>query len=79
MTTADDICPWPQPDPADFEEGMPWGRGFRRGERVRIRSGPFENFDGIVDAVLLREVRIIVRVFGSVTPVDLGFDEVEKL
>ena len=79
MTIADDIGPWPKPDPGDFEEGMPWGQGFRRGERVRISSGPFENFDGIVDAVLLRKVRIIVRLFGGFIPVDMGFDEVEKV
>jgi transcriptional antiterminator NusG len=58
---------------------MPWGHGFRKGQRVLIRSGPFENFDGIVDEVFLRKVRVIIRLFGSLTPVDMPFDGVERI
>jgi transcription antitermination factor NusG len=74
----DDVGPWPRPDPLD-PDGRFSGHGFVRGDRVRIASGPFEGFDGLVDLILPGKVRVIVRLFGSPTPVDMPFDEVERI
>jgi transcriptional antiterminator NusG len=51
------------------------------GERVKIKEGPFENFDGTVDVVFRGkgQVRVIVTIFGRATPVDLEYWQVEKI
>jgi|SRR5688572_11474818 transcription termination/antitermination protein NusG len=51
------------------------------GERVKIKEGPFENFDGTVDEVFRGkgQVRVIVTIFGRATPVDLEYWQVEKI
>lgn len=54
---------------------------FEPGQRVRVIEGPFNDFDGLVDEVNYErsKVRISVQIFGRDTPVELGFDQVEKL
>ena len=51
------------------------------GERVKIKEGPFENFDGTVDEIFKAkgQVRVIVTIFGRATPVDLEYWQVEKI
>ena len=51
------------------------------GDGVKIKEGPFENFDGTVDEVFPTkgQVRVIVTIFGRATPVDLEYWQVEKL
>jgi transcriptional antiterminator NusG len=55
--------------------------GFVEGESVRIKEGPFENFDGTVDQVSAAKglVRVIVTIFGRPTPVELEYWQVEKV
>lgn len=54
---------------------------FEVGQRVRVIEGPFNDFDGIVDEVNYErsKVRISVQIFGRDTPVELGFNQIEKL
>ena len=47
------------------------------GDGVRINSGVFENYDGVVSEVDLEKSRLKVVVDG--TPVEMNFNEVEKL
>ena len=51
------------------------------GDSVKIKEGPFENFDGSVDEVFpgKGQVRVIVTIFGRATPVDLEYWQVEKI
>ncbi len=51
------------------------------GDGVKIKEGPFENFDGTVDEVFPTkgQVRVVVRIFGRATPVDLEYWQVEKI
>jgi transcriptional antiterminator NusG len=52
-----------------------------RGDRVKIKDGPFENFEGTVEEVT--EARGLVRVnlviFNRQTPVDLEYWQVERI
>lgn len=50
-------------------------------DAVKIKEGPFENFDGIVEEVNPQRgiVRVMVAIFGRSTPVDLEYWQVEKL
>ncbi len=52
-----------------------------RGDTVKITSGPFENFDGVVDEVIPSKgvVRVMVTIFGRSTPVDLEYWQIERL
>ena len=52
---------------------------FREGDAVRIKEGPFENFDGVVEDVIAAKglVRVVVTIFGRPTPVELEYWQVE--
>ncbi len=54
---------------------------FERGDRVRVEDGPFANFHGVVDEVLVEKgkVRVLVSIFGRATPVELDFTQITKL
>lgn len=53
---------------------------FTVGELVRVKEGPFTDFNGTVEEVNYEKnkVRVSVMIFGRATPVELGFAEVEK-
>lgn len=53
---------------------------FEKNENVRIVNGPFSNFTGKIDEVNSERntLRVMVTIFGRSTPVELGFEEVEK-
>jgi transcriptional antiterminator NusG len=53
---------------------------FMVGELVRVKEGPFTDFNGTVEEVNYEKnkVRVSVMIFGRATPVELGFAEVEK-
>ncbi|MCF6147196.1 MAG: transcription termination/antitermination factor NusG [Candidatus Kuenenia sp.] len=54
---------------------------FHEGEKVRIKEGPFENYDGIVEEVLPASgrVKVMLTVFGRATPVELEYWQVESI
>jgi transcriptional antiterminator NusG len=51
------------------------------GELVRIKEGPFTDFNGAVEDVNYdkSKVRVAVTIFGRATPVELDFAQVEKV
>jgi len=50
------------------------------GETVRVVSGPFADFNGVIEAINLDQskVTVLVNIFGRDTPVELGFDDIQK-
>jgi transcriptional antiterminator NusG len=52
-----------------------------RGDRVKIRDGPFENFEGTVEEVIEGRglVKVMLIIFNRPTPVDLEYWQVEPI
>ena len=55
--------------------------GFELGDEVKVTDGPLEGFSGTVDEIDVEKsrVRVVVSMFGRETPVDLEFDQVERI
>lgn len=54
---------------------------FRKGDRVKIKQGPFEDMDAVVEDVNPEKgtLEVSVTIFGRPTPVSLGYWEVEPI
>jgi transcriptional antiterminator NusG len=54
---------------------------FLVGESVRVKEGPFTDFNGSVEDVNYEKskVRVSVTIFGRATPVELDFSQIEKI
>lgn len=54
---------------------------YEKGDKIKVVVGAFEGFEGDVDEVLSDkgQVRIITTIFGRPTPLELSYDEIEKV
>ncbi|MEM8885077.1 MAG: transcription termination/antitermination protein NusG [Planctomycetota bacterium] len=54
---------------------------FKEGDNVKIKEGPFENYDGVITEVDAKKgaVKVIINVFNRPTPVELGYWQVEGI
>lgn len=51
------------------------------GENIRVKTGPFANFEGIVRELLPErgKIRVNISMFGRETPVELEYEQIEKM
>jgi len=54
---------------------------FEKGETVKVIEGPFANFSGVIEEVKpdKAKVQVLVTIFGRTTPIELDFNQVEKI
>ena len=50
------------------------------GESVKVNYGPFSGFSGVIEEVNAekKKLKVMVKIFGRKTPLELGFMQVEK-
>ena len=54
---------------------------FRKGDRIKIKGGSFEGFEGDVEDIDSEKgtVQVMVTIFGRATPLDIEYWQLEKL
>jgi len=54
---------------------------FEKGETVKVIEGPFANFSGVIEEIKPDKgrVQVLVTIFGRTTPIELDFNQVEKI
>lgn len=57
------------------------GLNIKKGDQVKITDGAFESYEGQVDSVDERRgmVSVIVAIFGRLTPIEVGYWQLEKV
>jgi transcriptional antiterminator NusG len=63
---------------ADAGEQM--AEPFLVGETVKVNDGPFSGFSGTIEEIMddRKKLKVMVKIFGRVTPLELNFVQVEK-
>ena len=51
-----------------------------KGKRLRCTEGPFSGFSAVIEEVNneKKKLKVMVKIFGRKTPLELGFMQVEK-
>jgi|SRR5690606_27313697 len=54
---------------------------YQNGGKIRIKDGPFKDFDGVVEEIHPEKgkLKVMVSVFGRSTPVELDFGQVDAV
>lgn len=51
------------------------------GDNIRVTSGPLENFIGVIEEIYpdKQKVRVLVSMFGRDTPIELQYNQIQKI
>ncbi len=62
------------------EQGEEVNVPFIVGESVKVTDGPFNSFSGVIEDINeeKKKLKVMVKIFGRKTPLELGFMQVEK-
>ena len=54
---------------------------WQKGEVIRVTSGPFADFNGTIEEVNAdkQKVKVLISIFGRDTPVELDFNQIERV
>jgi len=54
---------------------------FKKGETVRVISGPFRGYTGTIDEINIdkEKLKVLINIFGRDTPVEVNFEHAEKI
>ena len=54
---------------------------WQKGEVIRVTSGPFADFNGTIEEVNTekQKIKVLISIFGRDTPVELDFNQIERV
>ncbi|MBQ4432590.1 MAG: transcription termination/antitermination factor NusG [Bacteroidales bacterium] len=63
-----------------LEQDETFAPPFIVGEEIKVIDGPFNTFTGVIEEINAekRKLKVMVKIFGRKTPLELGFMQVEK-
>ncbi len=62
-------------------EGLHTRPEWRKSEVIRVTTGPFADFNGTIEEVNTekQKVKVLISIFGRDTPVELDFNQIERV